>query len=66
MRQTTNSLISDTMNLSPKYIITIVLSTVAIVSFNGFLAVRDSKVIEKLEQRADKYAELECKLNNNC
>ena len=64
-KQTTLSLISDTMNVSPKYIIAIVLSAVTIVSLNAFLAVRDSKIIEKLDQRTEMLKKYECELNNN-
>jgi hypothetical protein len=53
------------MDLSPKYIIAIFLSAVAIVSLNAFLAVRDSKIIEKLDQRTEMLNKLECELNNN-
>jgi hypothetical protein len=54
------------MNLSPKYIIAIVLSAIAIVSYNGFLVVRDSNLIEASQQRKDKYEQLRCQLNNDC
>jgi len=53
------------MNVSPKYVIAIVLSAVTIVSLNGFLAVRDSKIIEKLDQRTEMLKKLECEMNNN-
>jgi hypothetical protein len=53
------------MNVSPKYVIAIVLSAVTIVSLNGFLAVRDSKIIEKIDQRNEMLKKYECELNNN-
>jgi len=54
------------MDLSPKYIIAIFLSAVAIVSYNGFLAVRDSNIIEASQQRRDKYEQVRCEINNDC
>jgi len=58
-------LIFDTMNMPPKYIVTIVLLFATMMGCNAFLAVRDSKVIDALQERSNKLERLECELNNN-